>query len=92
MRQVCIACIKLGEKPVCKQCMVRGVTPGWEALPKCCKGCNYIDENGHCAVPGDLSRIKDDSCGIRSQPKNIVDWSKIREGGEADAEHHQESG
>lgn len=91
MRQVCIACIKLGKEPVCKRCMVRGVTPGWEALPLCCRGCDYMDENGRCAAWGNVSGIKSDRCGLRSQPRNIVDWAKLREGGEANAEHCQES-
>ena len=97
MRQVCINCILKGEQPICHTCMVRGQVVGWDCLPECCKGCDYIDENGHCAVVRTTNGIKDDRCGIRSSPRGVKDYSKLREefpdnaweGGVTNAEHSE---
>lgn len=85
---MCINCILKAEQPACHSCMVRGVTVGWDTLPECCKGCDYINENGRCAAFGSVGWLTGDTCGLRSQGRIVKDWSKLREemGGETDAE------
>jgi len=75
VRQICICCIEAGEEPVCRTCMVRGVIPGWDMLPNCCRGCDYIDELGKCAAFGTISGLKDERCGLRSSSRDITDWA-----------------
>lgn len=79
MQQVCINCIIKGEQPHCHSCMVRGRVVGWDLLPECCKGCDYISSDGHCAAFGSTKGVKEDRCGLRSSPLGIKDYSKLRE-------------
>ena len=83
---MCINCILKAEQPKCHSCMVRGITVGWDALPECCKGCDFIDEHGHCAVFKSLDTIDKERCGCRQSGRKVKDWSKLREetGGETD--------
>lgn len=79
MWQVCINCILKGEQPKCHSCMVRGRVVGWDVLPECCKGCDFISAEGKCAAFGSVDGIKNDSCGLRASPRGIKDYSKLRE-------------
>lgn len=81
-------CVRSQKPPICRDCMLRGNVPGWDELPTCCKGCDYMDAKGACAAFRSVEGVKENRCGLRSSPRGIKDYSKLaeaesREGGES---------
>ena len=92
MQQQCISCIR-GRGPVlCQNCMVRGNIPGWDELPTCCKGCDYMDAKGVCMALRSVEGVKENLCGLRSSPRGIKDYSKLTEAESRGGGESNESG